>query len=161
MYKRENIGCEKFTFLKIKYISEFSKMWTPLKFEGQIKTLPNINAKLFQTFNVKSLKTAMVMESVMVPENVNAMTIGNQKQTALVTILNWIWLDYSSTGLFFIPCQMKQNSFRVCLQRSFWLQWKGHLWRFKMWLSTSMGFICWLSRWVLHQNWAEKLDILS
>ena len=37
----------------------------------------------------------MVTESVMVQENANAMTIGNQKQTALVIILNWIWLDYS------------------------------------------------------------------
>ena len=95
MYKGENIGCEKFTFLKIKYISEFTKMWTLLKFEGHIKNLPNINAKLFQTFNVKSLKTAMVTESVTVQENANAMTIGNQKQTALVIIINWIWLDYS------------------------------------------------------------------
>ena len=104
----------------LEYISEYLNMyehWTLLKFEGQIKNLPNLNATLFQTFNVTSLKTATVMESVMVQENANAMTIGNQKQTALVTILNWIWLDYSSTELFFIPCQMKQNSFRVCLQR--------------------------------------------
>ena len=69
--------------------------WTLLKFEGQIKNLPNLNATLFQTFNVKSLKTAMVMESVMVQENANAMTIGNQKQTAPVIIINWIWLHYS------------------------------------------------------------------
>ena len=57
--------------------------------------LPNQNVTLFQTFNVTSLKIATVMEFVMVQQNANAMTIGNQKQTALVTILNWIWLDYS------------------------------------------------------------------
>ena len=62
--------------------------WTLLKFKGQIKNLPNLNATLIQTFNVKSLKTAMVMESVMVQENANALTIGNQKQIALVIILN-------------------------------------------------------------------------
>jgi hypothetical protein len=61
---------------------------TLLKFERHIKNLPNINAKSFQTFNVKSLRTAMVTESVMIQENANAMTIGNQKQTALVIIIN-------------------------------------------------------------------------
>ena len=126
--------------------------------KGRSKDLPSLNATLFQTFNVKSLKTATVTESVMIQENANAMTIGNQKQTALVIILYWIWLH----SLFFILCQMKQNSFRVCLQRLYWLQWKGHLWRFKMWLSTWMGFICWLSWWALHQKLpVEKLDILS
>ena len=56
--------------------------------KGRSKNLLNVNATLFQTFNVKSLKTATVTESVMVQENANAMTIGNQKQTALVIILN-------------------------------------------------------------------------
>ena len=70
-------------------------MNTPQVWRADKKKLPNFNAALFQTFNVKSPKTAMITESVMVQENANAMTIGNQKQTALVIILNWIWLDYS------------------------------------------------------------------
>ena len=47
--------------------------------KGRSKNLPDVNATLFQTFNVKSLRTAMVTESVMVQENANALTIGNQK----------------------------------------------------------------------------------
>ena len=54
----------------------------------QIGNLSNQNASLFQTFNVKYLKTVIIMESVMVQENVYAMMVGNQKQTALVVILN-------------------------------------------------------------------------
>ena len=58
-----------------------------LKSEGRSNNLSNLNASLFQTFNVKFLRTA-IMESVMVQENVYAMMVGNQKQTALVVILN-------------------------------------------------------------------------
>ena len=54
----------------------------------QIGNLSNQNASLFQTFNVKYLRTVIIMESVMVQENVYAMMVGNQKQTALVIILN-------------------------------------------------------------------------
>ena len=58
-----------------------------LKSEGRSNNLSNLNASLFQTFNVKFLRTA-IMESVMVQENVYAMMVGDQKQTALVIILN-------------------------------------------------------------------------
>ena len=54
----------------------------------QIGNLSNQNASLFQTFNVKYLRTVIIMESVMVQENVYALMVGNQKQTALVIILN-------------------------------------------------------------------------
>ena len=58
-----------------------------LKSEGRSNNLSNLNASLFQTFNVKFLRTA-IMESVMVQENVYAMMVGDQKQTAPVIILN-------------------------------------------------------------------------
>ena len=76
-----------FTCHKISDISEYLN--TPhASLKGRSKDLPSLNATLFQTFNVKSLKTATVTESVMIQENANAMTIGNQKQTALVIIIN-------------------------------------------------------------------------
>ena len=46
--------------------------------------LKNSNTSLFKTFNVKFLRTVIIMASVMVPENVYAMMVGNQMQTALV-----------------------------------------------------------------------------
>ena len=71
------------------YKSEYLNMYEhSSSLKGRSKNLPNLNATLFQTFNVKSLKTATVTESVMVQENANAKTIGNQKQTALVIIIN-------------------------------------------------------------------------
>ena len=56
--------------------------------KGRSNNLSNLNASLFQTFNVKYLRTVIIMESVMVQENVYALMVGNQKQTALVIILN-------------------------------------------------------------------------
>ena len=87
--QREKNDSENFTFLKIQYISEYLNIYEQsLSLKYRSNNFPNLNSILFQIFNVKSLKTAMVMESVMIQENANAMTIGNQKQTALVNILN-------------------------------------------------------------------------
>ena len=45
--------------------------------EGRSDNLSNLNASLFQTFNVKYLRIVIIMESVMVQENVYAMMVGN------------------------------------------------------------------------------------
>ena len=74
------------TNLKIRFL----KMYLMYRyiFCDQSNNVSNLNASFFQTFNVKYLRTVIIMESVMVQENVYAMMVGNQKQTALVIILN-------------------------------------------------------------------------